>query len=74
MQLKLLKTGRHHKPLKGKILHPELKKELEKLQSLNGDTVAAKGDEALDMECGICCMEVPFNKMVQCAEGHLFCR
>lgn len=40
------------------------------LQKLNEEEYAGEGQE---IECGCCCCEYPFEKMVQCAEGHLFC-
>jgi hypothetical protein len=40
------------------------------LQKLNEEEYAGEGQE---FECGRCCCEYPFEKMVQCAEGHLFC-
>ncbi|GBG83489.1 hypothetical protein CBR_g37201 [Chara braunii] len=38
--------------------------------TLNTREYCAEGQE---IECGCCCLEFSFEKLVQCADGHLFC-
>lgn len=53
-------------------LHREQEdKDREAAERLNEEIAAAEGGL---MECGCCYSEAPFEKMVQCSEGHLFCK
>ena len=54
------------------------KEELEKQAEADKLVQQAKEDEEAErtgnvMECGCCFVDVPMTRMVQCAEGHLFC-
>lgn len=53
-------------------LHREQEeKDREAAERLNEEIAAAEGGL---IECGCCYSESPFEKMVQCSEGHLFCK
>ncbi|EJT97149.1 hypothetical protein DACRYDRAFT_72456, partial [Dacryopinax primogenitus] len=54
-----------------KIGADKLKADEELAEKLNEEEYVANGE---GLECGCCFGEYAFDKMVQCAEGHLFCR
>ncbi|XP_064624301.1 uncharacterized protein LOC135485879 isoform X2 [Lineus longissimus] len=85
--VRLLKNGRQMRPSAAVGVHPELQKEIqymknqEKKESEEKDEKLAneineKEYEETDqlIECGCCYCEVAFERMIQCYEGHLFCR
>ena len=51
--------------------HEQYRIDAEAAEQLNIELAAAEGSL---MECGCCYSEVPFESLVQCSEGHLFCK
>ncbi|XP_030840461.1 uncharacterized protein LOC578116 [Strongylocentrotus purpuratus] len=87
-EMRLMKKARKPIPICNlEPMHPELKKEVvfykkhlidetaksdfEVALRLNEDQYEQEGQL---IECGCCCMEVTFENMIQCLEGHLFCQ
>ncbi|KZO97505.1 hypothetical protein CALVIDRAFT_479838 [Calocera viscosa TUFC12733] len=54
-----------------KLAEDKLRADEELAEKLNEQEYEANGE---GLECGCCFGDYPFDKMVQCAEGHLFCR
>lgn len=53
--------------------HEEKRRQQEAQQREELRFEQAKADGAI-FECGCCCCDVPFDDLVQCPEGHLFCK
>ncbi|XP_071482028.1 E3 ubiquitin-protein ligase RNF216-like [Diadema antillarum] len=86
VEVRLLRKPRPHVHFLS-TFHPELQKEVDFIKKLmknedeksdyqvalrlNEDQYEKEGQM---IECGCCYMEVTFENMVQCLEGHLFCR